>query len=776
MTLPSALRPFGAFRNFVLYVIVPSKSRPGKTDKLPVDFNTGRFPVDAQDASYWSNYETIKAYADMFGAGYGVGFVFTEKTPFWFLDIDNCVYQGTWSPLAQEMFAELNGCAGEVSSSGKGCHLFGVGRIPKHRCNPTDKLIDLELYHTGRFVAFGDMTITWGDASFDCSDGLKRIVDKYFTPSDPSSDTPATWTDKPCVEWRGSVNDDELLRRAFEAKSAAGVFGAKATFQQLFDADQSALSQAYPDLYRDRGYDESLADGGLAMHLMFWTGKDCERTKRIMMRSKLIRDKWDREDYLNRTILNAMGASKTVCIDKTQVAAEGFKVGEFLGPSQLTEYFKDCVYVMSHHGIMVPGGEIMPPQRFDVMYGGHTFAMDNTSMKSSKSAFEAFTLNQAVSFPKASDTEFRPDLPTGFIRDGFVNNYRPKGITPVHGNANPFLTHMHRLFPNREDRDQVLCYLAAIIRHPGIKFRWTILIQGAQGNGKSLISDCMAAAIGKEHWYCPRANQITGQFNAWMDNKILITVEDVYVPEQRGDLLEALKPMITQEYLEVEAKGVDRKVKRVCCNYILNSNHRDAIKKTRNDRRFAVYYTPQQSYEDIVACGMDADYFGGMYRWLAGGGYAIVADYLKYRHELPDELNPAIGCQRAPVTTSFEDSVYESASRLEEEIRHMVDGDEVGFRGGWVSSTYLDKLVDDRRLAGQYRRSARHQTLIDMGYIKHPSLVEGQTTNTIMPDGRKPVLYVLKGHESIGRLPGQICAMYSEAQFAQGPALKVVQS
>lgn len=773
MTLPAALRPFGAFRNFVLYVVVPSKSRRGKTDKLVVNMDTGHYPVNAHDASHWTNYETAKAYADMFGAGYGVGFVLTDKTPFWFLDIDNCVISGKWSPLAQEMFAELNGCAGEVSQSGEGAHLFGVGRIPKHTC----KADGLELYHTGRLIAFSKMVTTWGDASRDCTGGLKRVVDKYFSPVSKGGEPPAEWTTGPCPDWRGSVNDDELLRRAYESKSTAGVFGAKATFQQIFDADVGALSQAYPDKFRDRLYDESDADGALAMHLLFWTGKDCERTKSLMLRSKLVREKWDRKDYLRITILKAMPVCRTVCIDKQRDAGmpdEGFATGEFLRPDDLVKHFDGCTYVMSHHGILTPSGEIMSPAKFDVMFGGHTFAMDNQSLKSTKSAFEAFTLNQAKSFPKASDTEFRPELPPGIIQNGFVNNYRPGGIAPEHGNVNPFLEHLHRLFPKREDREIILAYLAAILRYPGIKFRWTILMQGAQGNGKSLISDCMVQAIGKGHWYSPRANQITGQFNAWMENKILVTVEDIYVPEHRGDLIEALKPMITQEYLEVEPKGIDRKVKRVCANYILNSNHKGAVQKTRNDRRFAVFYTPQQSFDDIIRDGMDENYFSGLYRWLNSGGYAIVSDYLKYRHELADNLNPTTGCQRAPITSSFEDSVYESATRLEEEIRHMIDADEVGFRDGWVSSTYLDKLIFDKRMDVAYRRSARHQILLDMGYILHPNLPKGRTNNVVQPDGRKPIIYVRQGHPSIGSVPGRISDMYNLAQCAQGPNLKVI--
>ena len=33
------------------------------------------------------------------------------------------------------------------------------------------------------------------------------------------------------------------------------------------------------------------------------------------------------------------------------------------------------------------------------------------------------------------------------------------------------------------------------------------------------------------------------------------------------------------------------------CDFILNSNHKDAVRKTRDDRRLAVFYCKQQTYE-----------------------------------------------------------------------------------------------------------------------------------------------------------------------------------
>ena len=95
-----------------------------------------------------------------------------------------------------------------------------------------------------------------------------------------------------------------MILAAKRSKSGAAVFGASATFTQLWDADADALGKFWP--HAENGYDRSSADAALAQHLVYWTRKDCERIKRLMWQSHLRRDKWEREDYLPRTILKAV--------------------------------------------------------------------------------------------------------------------------------------------------------------------------------------------------------------------------------------------------------------------------------------------------------------------------------------------------------------------------------------------------------------------------------------------------------------------------------------
>lgn len=297
-TAPGApLQPLTHYRQFLVYRLVPSKT-PGKMDKKPVSVHTGQ-TCDHTDPANWCSFDEALAYVEA-GHADGVGFEFTPDCGLWFLDIDGALQGGQWSPLSQNLLNLTAGAAIEVSQSGTGLHVIGSGQVPPHGCKNT--ALNLELYTADRFVALTGISCS-GNAAHDCSAAIAQIVADYFPPdaSGPSDG----WTGEPCPEWDGHTDDGELLRHAYKSGSAASAFGNRASFADLFEGREDALAAAYPDDSGTRAYDASSADAALAQHLAFWTGKDCERAQRLMLLSGLKRDKWDRADYLPRTILAA---------------------------------------------------------------------------------------------------------------------------------------------------------------------------------------------------------------------------------------------------------------------------------------------------------------------------------------------------------------------------------------------------------------------------------------------------------------------------------------
>lgn len=786
--LPDALAPFAAYRQFIVYILVPSTGRPGKMDKLPVDCNTGRV-ANAHDANIWTDVATAIAFVETYGPQYGVGFVFTRNDPFFFLDIDNCLEpSGQWSTLAQQLCAAFPGAAIEVSNSGRGLHIFGTGLVPAHGCKNT--AYGLEFYTEARFAALTG-TGAVGSALMDFSDRLPNLVAQFFPPGTDSEGGAFPWTEAPCDGWRGPADDEVLLERAIRSQSGNAAFGNRASFADLFNGNVEALARAYPDSNTPpRPYDGSSADAALAQHLAFWTGKDCERMHRLMMRSALVRDKWQRDDYLRKfTIPNACARQRDVLTDKlpepvpnapTAGYDEVTPVGEppqpklvtgstFLSIDEQINMFRGCVYVVDQNRALVPGGVLLKPDQFRVVYGGYTMSMDNANARESRDAWECFTQSQSFRAPRADGTTFRPDRPSGeLIRDAGrtrVNVWWPIETPRKVGDAGPFLRHLAKVLPDERDRQILLAYMAACVQHKGVKFQWAPLLQGAEGNGKTLFTRCVAEAVGRRYTHWPKASQLATPFNAWLLYKVFIGVEDIYVPDSKREVIEELKPMITGgDGLEIQAKGIDQISADICANFMFNSNHKDAIRKTRNDRRFGIFYTAQQTADDVISSGMGGDYFPNLYTWLRAEGYAIVSELL-HTMPIPSEFNPAGACQRAPMTSTTEQAIEAGLGSIEQEVREAIEQGEQGFRGGWVSSMALDVLLETLNASRRVPINKRRELLMQLGYDYHPGLKDGRVNNTLLPDGGKPRLFIKNTHPHRALIgASEIGRAYSAAQ------------
>ncbi len=814
MPIPAPLAPLAQYRQFIPVLVVPKEGKPGKTDKFPVDPFTGRVGVDAHDPRIWQSYDEAATVATRFGSCGVVGFVLTRNDPFFCLDIDGAATAAGWSPLATSLCAQMPGTAIEVSYSGVGLHIWGQGVIGEH--SKKNIPLGIELYTELRFIALGHSAT--GHAGV-CPT-LGQIAAAYFPEKIADRSVPE---EGPCEEWRGPTDDADLLRRALKSQSTRAMFGTGASFSDLFDANAGVLSKAYPATGEGE-YDASSADAALAQHLAFWTGRDVARIERLMRQSSLVRSKWDdRDDYLvERTIKGACARQVQVLQDKapepgpaaqmlapvptpqpapvgppvspaeapaptyaqpqsvgtrihnevpTQRAVNGTT---FLPASAQVELFRGCVYVVDLHRILVPGGKLLKEGNFKAKYGGYTFAMDASNERTSRNAWEAFTESQVLRCPQSDGTCFRPDLAPGAILHeagrSRVNVWWPAPVECKEGDATPILDHVARLLPVKRDQLILLSYMAACVQYPGKKFSWAPVIQGVEGNGKTMLSKCLSEALGRHYTHWPKANKLGGQFNSWLFGNLLYCVEDIHTDEfTQAAIMEQLKPMITGgDGIEIEGKGLDQVSTEICGNFIFNTNHKSALRKSRNDRRIAPLYCAQQEEADLIRDGMPPDYHIRMWNWLKAGGYAIVTNWLR-TWPIPDEFNPATSCHRAPRTSSTDNAINMSLGRIEQEVMEHVEQGAVGFAGGWISSMALDRLLEHMGKAGAMPINKRADMLKELGYKKHPMLPNGRVNNVIAPDGGRPMLYLAPGHEAFALIDaGAIAKAYANAQGVGG--------
>src|SRR3546814_15715375 len=84
------------------------------------------------------------------------------------------------------------------------------------------------------------------------------------------------------------------------------------------------------------------------------------------------------------------------------------------------------------------------------------------------------------------------------------------------------------------------------------------------------------------------------KFTGWLDRKLLVVIEEVHVSDRRN-LIDALKPLITDDRVEIQRKGVDQFTADNRANFIMTSNHRDASKKTETASSYAVLFNAQKA-------------------------------------------------------------------------------------------------------------------------------------------------------------------------------------
>lgn len=584
------LSAMAEYPRFIVYHLVWDEGR-NKWDKVPCDFN-GR-ASDAHTIQHaWQN---ALAAAERLGDQFGVGYVFNVADGFFFLDIDNCLVNEKWSDVAIRLLGMLPGAAVEVSVSGKGLHIFGRGSIPLHGCKNT--VLGLELYHEGRFVALtGNGAV--GSASTDCSAGLAKIVAEYFPP--PAS-VEFTWTDLNVPV----VQDAFLLAKMLKTNSAAGMFGGKATFSDLWNANVTVLGKSYPA--EGRTFDASSADMALCQHLAFWTKKDCARMWRLAWNSALVRDKWrDRPEYVRDTILAACARQTEVykgdeatqapvpVLDASLSLApatpeNGNGAYRQLKPDDFVFYAPGNEYIMLstndawRREALLKELDKTSVEMIDMQRRVHCRAWDPLEPQ--------FIFDRVMSIGTAG-WQYKENSTT-------MNTYQPSSAKlgdPAQ--AGPWLDQCSRLYPDHWKH--MVAYFAFLRQHPGVKINHGIVMGGYMGIGKDSILKGVEYAIGSQNLKEVSPAGIFGDFSPWT-KCVMLRVNEVHDLGDGGHgsinrtaFYERMKIVLAAppDTLTFNDKHVKSYPVRNCCGVVLTTNHpAGAMHIPDDDRRLFVIWS-----------------------------------------------------------------------------------------------------------------------------------------------------------------------------------------
>jgi hypothetical protein len=273
---------------------VDPKTGRRKKPPYPADRPDGPRHASNKNPGDWTSFEKAVAVVDA-GRADGIGFALTP--PFVGVDLDDELPDSDQGVIMVALDSYS-----EKSVSGTGYHVIlradlnGRGRHPE----------GIGVFQIDRFFYFTGEHVTGTPTTIEPRQEQLEEVLQRFLPQQPA--TPADPV--PAVARPVDLGDHELLEKAFQAKNGD-------RFRALWNGDTSAY-----------GGDESRADQAFLNMLAFWTSKDAGRMDALFRSSGLYRQKWEREDYRERSIEKAIA-------DTTEVYEASAR--NFLSPSEEVE-------------------------------------------------------------------------------------------------------------------------------------------------------------------------------------------------------------------------------------------------------------------------------------------------------------------------------------------------------------------------------------------------------------------------------------------------------
>ena len=275
-----------------------TEERHGKPTKVPYDPSTGE-KAESTNPKTWTSYK--KAVSVCKDHGYeGIGFVFTPEDDLCGVDLDKCLdpETGEIEGWAQEVIEELDSYA-EISPSGTGVHILVRGVLPAGR----NRKGQFEAYDRGRyFTVTGKHLAGTPLTTEDLQEELRSVIRRVFGEESTNGHAKPDAGPEPVAS---HLSDDEVIERSLAASNGE-------TFSRLWVGDTSGYGS------------HSEADLALCGMLAFWTGGDVARIDSLFRQSGLYRKKWERKDYCNRTITEALrGKTEFYKAPKTVKLADG---------------------------------------------------------------------------------------------------------------------------------------------------------------------------------------------------------------------------------------------------------------------------------------------------------------------------------------------------------------------------------------------------------------------------------------------------------------------
>ena len=260
-----------------------------------------------------------------------------------------------------------------------------------------------------------------------------------------------------------------------------------------------------------------------------------------------------------------------------------------------------------------------------------------------------------------------------------VNTYRAHNVVPVSEYdaggleaVRMFEAQLAMILPVKRERELLLHWLVFVYQNAGKRTNWSIILQGAQGSGKTYFKDVMKLLMGANaRSLDPSA--IGGRFSGWATGCLLNIVEEIRVNGvNRYEIMDAIKPFITNAEVAIERKGRDHEIVPNFTSYLFLTNHKDAVPIGDGDRRYCILFsaiqTEEQLYKIFGGEAATGEYFDRLYDTTRANVGALAKYFTDY--VLPLDFKPY---GRAPSTEGKAEMAGLSISENRQTLEDLLD-------------------------------------------------------------------------------------------------------
>ena len=214
--------------------------------------------------------------------------------------------------------------------------------------------------------------------------------------------------------------------------------------------------------------------------------------------------------------------------------------------------------------------------------------------------------------------------PRGFVLDSHAeqdgpayNLWRGFSVEPQPGDWSLMRSHIEEVLAagDSELATYIINWTAWSFQNPATPPRVALVFRGGQGVGKGMFAGAVTDIFGSHGMRVQNMQHLVGKFNAHLRHLCLLFADEAVVPNSDGE--GALKGLITEPTIPIEAKGVDVINADNHLHVIMATNNEWAIPAAADARRFAVFDVSNHRRGDH-------DYFHALAQQMKEGGLAAM--------------------------------------------------------------------------------------------------------------------------------------------------------